>query len=209
MNVLAESAFSWKEEVLLHDGGKVIVTRSVERGGRHEIGQELPIKEQSLSFSFPETNEMVFWEDKFTEDIGGANFLPMQLEISQGSAYLVAHPMGGVSYKKWGSPNPPYVVFKYKNKEWKRIALEQLPSEFEVPNLIFSSPDTEARKIRQEIVSAERIKKLYMNFRQPEFKAIVRLPLDHWKPRTEYKGPQAPHPIGPSNAATVKEKLNN
>jgi hypothetical protein len=31
---------SWKEEVLLHDGSKVIVDRSAERGGRHEIGQK-------------------------------------------------------------------------------------------------------------------------------------------------------------------------
>ena len=30
---------SWQEEVLLHDGRKLVVDRSVERGGRHEIGQ--------------------------------------------------------------------------------------------------------------------------------------------------------------------------
>ena len=32
---------SWKEEVLLHDGSKIIVTRTVERGGRqqeHTVG---------------------------------------------------------------------------------------------------------------------------------------------------------------------------
>ena len=50
---------SWKEEVLLHDGSKIIVERSVERGGRHEIGQKPPYKEQSLSFTMPGTNQTI------------------------------------------------------------------------------------------------------------------------------------------------------
>lgn len=87
---------SWQEEVLLHDGSKIIVKRTVDRGGRHEIGQEPPIKEQSLSFKLPGTNENVVWEDKFTEDVGGANFLPKLLDIHNGAVFLVAHPMGSV-----------------------------------------------------------------------------------------------------------------
>jgi hypothetical protein len=108
---------SWKEEVLLHDGNKIIVERTVSRGGRHEIGQEPPIKEQSLSFILPGTNESVTWEDKFTEDIGGANFLPTLLDIHNSVAYLVVKPMGCMSYNKWGRPNPPYVIFKYGGKK--------------------------------------------------------------------------------------------
>ncbi len=46
---------SWKEEVLLHDGSKIIVNRSQSYGGRHEIGQTPPIKEQEISFLI--TNE--------------------------------------------------------------------------------------------------------------------------------------------------------
>jgi hypothetical protein len=41
---------SWKEEVLLHDGTKLIVERSVVRKGRHEIGQKPPIGEERLDF---------------------------------------------------------------------------------------------------------------------------------------------------------------
>ncbi|MBA3031452.1 MAG: hypothetical protein KKD63_16930 [Proteobacteria bacterium] len=174
---------SWKEEVLLHDGSKIIASRTVERGGRHEIGQQPPIKEQSLSFTLPGTNESVTWEDKFTEDVGGANFLPMQLEIRKDTAYLVVHPMGSVSYNKWGSPNPPYVVFKFQNKEWNQILLQELPAEFTTPNLIFSSPDDEAKKAGQPIISAEVIKSIYARYKQPEYKTIVRTTLDHWKPR--------------------------
>lgn len=165
---------SWKEEVLLHDGSKIIVERSIERGGRHELGQRPPIKEQSLTFILPGKNESVTWDDNFTQDVGGANFLPMQLEIRKDTAYLVAYPMGCQSYNKWGRPNPPYVVFKYQGKSWQRIALQELPAEFKTPNMIFSSPDSEAEKTGQRIVSAETIKALYEGYKQPEFKTILR-----------------------------------
>jgi hypothetical protein len=174
---------SWKEEVYLHDGSTIIVERSVVRGGQHEIGQEPPIKEQTLIFRMPGTNEEVAWEDKFTEDVGGANFLPMLLEIEKETAFLVVHPMGSLAYSKWGLPNPPYVVFRYQNKKWKRITLQELPAEFGTPNLIFSSPDSEAKKARQLIVSAERIKHLYDGYKQLEYKTIVRAQLDHWRSR--------------------------
>jgi hypothetical protein len=73
-----------------------------------------------------------------------------------------------------GRPNPPYVVFKYQGKVWQRIALQELPAEFTVPNLVFSSPDHEARDAGQRIISAERIKALYEGYKQPEHKAILR-----------------------------------
>ena len=196
---------SWQEEVLLHDRSKIIVKRTAVRGGRHEIGQEPPIKEQSLSFKLPGTNENVVWEDKFTEDVGGANFLPKLLDIHNGSVFLVAHPMGSVSYMKWGSPNPPYVVFKYQNKTWQRIPLQELPLEIKNPNLIPSSPDDEAKKFGQRIVPAEAIKKMYDGYKQPEYKTILRTPLDYGPPRPVYSGPKAPHPIGPPNATDGKK----
>jgi hypothetical protein len=174
LGVSACSATSWKEEVLLHDGRKVIVERTVDRGGRHEIGQEPPIKEQSLSFTLPGTSEKVNWEDKFSDDIGSANFLPKLLDIHKATVYSLAHPMGCLSYNKWGRPNPPYVIFKYQNKAWKRISLQDLPVEIKMPNLIPSSPDDEAKKTGQAIVSAEAIKKMYEGYKQPEYKTILR-----------------------------------
>lgn len=97
----------WKEEVLLHDGSKIIVERTVERGGRHEIGQKPPYKEQRLVFAMPGTNQQITWEDNFSEDVGSANFLPMLLDVRNDVAYLVVSPMGCLSYNKWELPNPP------------------------------------------------------------------------------------------------------
>jgi len=167
-------SMSWKEEVLLQDGQKIIVERTVERGGRHEIGQQPPIKNQNLSFTLPSTNEKVTWEDNYTQDVDGANFLPKLLEVRQDIAYLVASPMGCLSYNKWGRPNPPYVIFKYHNKKWDQITLQALPAEIKTPNLIPSSPDNEVEKLGTRLVKAETIQKLISEYKQPEYRTILR-----------------------------------
>jgi hypothetical protein len=183
---------SWKEEVLLHDGGKLIVERSVERGGRHEIGQEGPYTQQSLTFTMPDSKQQVTWEDTFSEELGMANFLPMLLDIRNNSAYLVVSPMGCLSYNKWGRPNPPYVVFKLEGNAWRRIPLEELPAEITKPNLIFSAPDRAVKKAETRFMSAEMIRKIISGYRQPEYQAILRelIPAGgHGRcPKTDYYG---------------------
>ncbi len=167
---------SWKEEVLLHDGSKIIVERNVERGRGHEIGQQPPIKNQNLSFTLPGTNEKVTWDDHYSEDIGSASFLPILLDIHRSAAYLVADTMGCLSYNKWGRPNPPYVIFKYSNKVWQRITVQGLPTEIKTPNLIFSMPDLEVEKLGKDFVSAEMVQTIINGYRykQTEHIAIIR-----------------------------------
>ena len=197
---------SWKEEVLLHDGSKIVVARSVERGGRHEIGQKPPIKEQSLSFIVPVINRIITWEDRRSEDLGSANFLPMLLDIFKDVPYLVAYPMGCLSYNKWGRPNPPYVIFKYDKKEWKRIPLQELPTELKMPNLIFSSPDTEAEKLKVSLITSEMIRKLIGSYKQPEHRSILRVAVKGGEGLTscpdynsqQYRSSKAPLPMKPA-----------
>lgn len=168
---------SWKEEVLLHDGSKIIVKRSVERGGRHEIGQRGAYIEESLSFTMLGTNQTIKWEDHYSEDIGHASLLPMVLDIYKGNAYLVADTVGCLAYNKWRRPNPPYVVFQYQGKEWKRISLQELPVEIKLPNLVISSPDDVAKNAKHGLLSAEMIKQENEALRQPEYHTILREPL--------------------------------
>jgi hypothetical protein len=175
--VLGLGGDSWQEEVLLHDGSKIVIERTVERGGRHEVGQKPPYKEQRLSFTLPGTKHTITWEDHYSQDLGQANFLPMALDLVGGTPYLVLNPMGCLSYNKWGRPNPPYVIFQYKEKEWKRIPLQELPDEIATPNLIFSMPDVEVEKLGTRFVSAEKIKRLIAGYQQPEFKTILREPV--------------------------------
>lgn len=177
LGTTAHAETRWQEEVLLHDGSKIIVTRVAERGGRHEIGQEPPIREQNLSFTMPGTTRSVTWEDRYSADVGGANFNLKLLDISHGTAYVMGMAAGCLSYNKWGRPNPPYVIFAYDGEKWQRVPLEALPAEIKTPNLIPSSPDHEAKKAGEGVIPAEKIRALYEGYRQPEYKTILREPL--------------------------------
>lgn len=165
---------SWKEEALLHDGSKIIVERSVERGGRHEIGQQPPIKEEKLTFTLPATNERITWKNAYSEDVGLADFMPLLIDTFQGAVYVVSAPVGCLSYNKWGRPNPPYVIFKYLGKVWQQIKLQELPVEIKTPNLIISSPDNNVEKLGTSFVKAEVIQQINSSLRQPEYQTILR-----------------------------------
>lgn len=190
---------SWKEEVLLHDGSKIIVDRTVKRHGRHEIGQRPPIGEQSIRFTMPSTKQHVVWNDEYSEDVSGANFNLMMLDIAQGTAYLLATPAGCLSYNKWGRPNPPYVVFKYQGSKWKRISLKELPSEINTPNMLHSSPDDVAeKKAKDGVVSAAVIREENDGYKKPEYKSILREPLARERCPQYSSGPKAPVQITPT-----------
>lgn len=165
---------SWKEEVLLHDGSKIIAERTIDRGGRHEIGQQPPIKEESLAFNMPKTDERITWKSEFSADIGYADFQPLLLDIFQGTAYVVTSPVGCLAYNKWGRPNPPYVIFKYQDKAWQRITMQELPAELNKPNLIISSPDNEVEKLGKSYVTAAMVQQANSDLTQTQFKTILR-----------------------------------
>ena len=182
---MAASAFwgfgntaSWKEEVLLHDGGKIVVERWQKYGGGHEIGQSPPIKEQTITFTLPGTEQVITWRDEYTEDIGHANFILVALHIINNTPYIITKPRLCLSYNKWGRPNPPYVIFKYEGEEWKRIELAELPLEFNNVNLVITTLGDAKKLVSQELVSAEMVKKLNSSLTQKEYKTIIRTPFD-------------------------------
>ncbi len=167
---------TWKEEALQHDGSKIIVERSLKRGGPHEIGSRGGSVYQSLTFLMPATLKEIVWEDQRSEDLNTASFSPMALNVVNNTAYVVASPAGCLAYNKWGRPNPPYVVFKYQGQDWSRIPLAHLPAAIRSPNLIFSSPDDKAKEIGG-VVSAQTIQRLNAVSRMPQYLSIVREPV--------------------------------
>ncbi len=201
MNAYGFGGDSWKEEVLLHDGQKLIVERSQTRGGRHEIGQEVPIAEHKISITLPGTHETVTWETKSGLDSNESILILLALDAIKGVPYIATHPTGSVAYKKWDSPNPPYVFFKYDGKAWQRIPLEEFPGEIKEANVVIGIL-THAHRLdtHSGVVSAEEVKKINEEARNPSVRYLrlfVRTPLDAWKPRPEHNGPKAPHPMTP------------
>jgi hypothetical protein len=172
------NSVSWKEEVLLHDGRKIIVERSQKHKGRHEIGQPVPIGDHWITFTPPGSKEGITWKDEYSEDVGGANFIMLALHIQYNIPYIVATPTACLEYNKWGRPNPPYVIFKYDGKLWQRIPLSELPSELTEINLAIDTYNDEKKLLDKRLVSAEMVKELNSSLKQPELKTIIRAPLD-------------------------------
>lgn len=196
---------SWKEEVLLRDGSKIVVERTQTYGGSREIGQPKPVKEHSVTFSIPGSSSRITWKSEYGEDIKNTNFKLLALHVLNKTPYIVAVPALCLSYNKWGRPNPPYVIFKYEGKEWKRISLQELPIEFKEINLVIATLADEKIVAAQSLVSAELVKKLNGSLEQPEYHSILREPVkpgavgsivncpDYNSPR--YMSPKAPNPM--------------
>ncbi len=151
---------SWKEEVLLHDGSKLIMERSQTRGGRHEIGQEAPINAHKISFTLPGASEAITWETTIGLKTD-SNLKPLALDVVKRVPYLVTITLGCHSYNKWGRPNPPYVFFKYADKAWQRIPLEEFPAEIKEANVVNGIQAHEHQLAAHSgVVTADEIKKI-------------------------------------------------
>lgn len=195
----------WKEEVLLHDGTKIVVKRSQTYRGRHEIGQSTPVGEHTFRFELPVSGKQIEWTSEYGEDLGRTNFNLLALHVLGGIPYLVTEPNLCLAYNKYGRPNPPYVIFKHDEKGWQRIQLSELPGEFKTINLIVNNgreEDIERATKPLGYVTAEGVKAFNNTLPQPEYRSILREPL----PSTqlcppELTGFKAPYPIQPKKSA--------
>jgi hypothetical protein len=172
---------SWKEEVLLHDGQKIIVKRSQTYGGRVEPGQGGTVKEHTISFEMPKSGRSLTWKSEYGQELGRTNFNALALHIQGDTPYLVVEPNLCLSHNKWGRPNPPYVIFRYDGQDWQRIELAELPTEFKHINLIVNdSRQRDIQRASSELgyVSAEGVDSINRSLTQPEYKAILREPID-------------------------------
>lgn len=155
--------FSWKEEILLHDGRQIIVKRSQSYGGQREPGQSPPIKEHVLTFQLPGSGKTIKWVSEFSQDVRRANFDLLALHVLNDTPYIVAEPNLCLAFNKWGRPNPPYVIFRYDGAAWQRITLSELPNEFIAINVIINvrrEEDIERAALQLGYAPADAIKKL-------------------------------------------------
>jgi hypothetical protein len=168
---------SWREEVELHDGRKIVVHRSQTYGGMREIGQSAPIRTQEIDFTVPEMGRRYHFESEYSEDVGRANLKIIALHIKDGIPYLVTSPNLCLAYNKWGRPNPPYVIFRHDGTQWQRIALAELPSEFKTINLVVETKHKEPSAGMLGVRSAAEVREINRKLPQKEFKGILREPL--------------------------------
>lgn len=164
---------SWKEEVLLHDGSKIVIERSQTRGGNHEIGQEVPIAEHKISFTLPGTHEAITWKSTYGSATNNSGLILLALDVFNGVPYIVTTTTTCSSYNKWHRPNPPYVFFKYVGKVWQRIPLAEFPAEVKVANVVINmakySGTLSAKEVKRinEKDEVEEVRYLRLFVREP------------------------------------------
>lgn len=178
------STFTWKEEVLLHDGQKIIVERSdtYDSSMPHEIGQHPPLAEHIMTFTMPSTNRTVIWKSDYRRSSDTDSFHLLALDFLDGVPYVATRPSKCPTYDKWNRPNPPYVFFKYVDG-WQPISLSEFPEKFKINVLTHSLYHKPSKKkimaenhthgfVRAQTVSELNrepgaSKELYVLFREP------------------------------------------
>ncbi len=168
---------SWKEEVLLHDGTKIVIKRFYDLGGKRELdSQEQRNLEETVTFTMPGMNKEITWKTDFRDEKPAPNSLDLlALDIVNGTPYIATNPRGCISYNKWKRPNPPYIFFKYDGNVWQRISLEEFPAEISKVNVIVERPPAALQK---SFYTVEQVKERNRNLREEIFKTIVRTPLE-------------------------------
>lgn len=197
---------SWKEEVLLHDGQKIIVERSQTFGGYPTLdSRERVILEEEWVFPVPGTGKKITWKTDHRNPPQGESLMLVLVEFFDDIPYIATSPAGCISYNHWKRPNPPYVFFKYDGKKWRQISLAEFPSMLKESNVAVGRPDSNHRT---GLLTVETIKEENRNL-EPYLRQIVREPITKgdgpWRyPEMEYDGKggwrspggaKAPHPI--------------
>ena len=192
------ATMNWKEEVLLHDGSKIVVERFYNLGGYQTLdSRERKSIDETVTFTLPGSTKKVTWKTDFRDSVPEQNSLNLLLlDVVKGVPYIATYPAGVIAYSKWGRPNPPYIFFKYEGNEWKRISLEEFPAELVKTNVIVGRPPAELLKSHYTVEQVNE-RNYYL---EKEHKTILRTPIDYGPPRPVYSGPKAPHPITPPTA---------
>ncbi len=100
---------SWKEEVLLHDGSKIVAERFYNLGGYPTIdSRERKSLDETVTFTLLGSNKKITWKTNFKDSEPEPNSLNLLLlDVVKGTPYIATYPAGIIAYNKWGSPNPP------------------------------------------------------------------------------------------------------
>lgn len=181
MSACGTSTTTWKEEVLLHDGSKLVVERwqITDPSAPRELGQPPSRIEEGTRFVVPGTSQPIAWKSNFgrgQED----NLVLLALDFVNSTPYIVTFPVRCHAYNKWGRPNPPYVYFKFDGKVWQRITLEELPSVFQNANVIiggYNEPKLSAEERKSSVLTVQTVQEQNRLSRPEYLRVFTREPV--------------------------------
>jgi hypothetical protein len=113
-------SLKWTEDVRLPDGRVITLTRYQQYLGATEIGQPWTESDYWLKFRNPDTGETVRWESD-------RDLKTVALLIHQRVPYLLTMPGFAASINRLKCPSPIYLLFRYSDSQWIRVALTDIP----------------------------------------------------------------------------------
>lgn len=208
---------SWEEEVLLHDGQIIVAERFYNLGGKPTWeSQERAAIDVTATFPLPGTNKKIIWKTDYDNSRPEPDSLNLiRFDVIKGVPYIATYPAGCIAYNKWGRPNPPQVLFKYEDEQWRRISLAELPAELinAQANVIVGSP---AAKLLKSFYTVEGVNAENHGIDEGPYKRIVMVPVPNYEGNcpelvrieggwASPGGAKAPIPIKPRNSGDVKQ----
>ncbi len=153
------NTFEWKEEILLHDGRRIIAERKDVAGGWTEPGQSGSTQKRTITFPDPDDPKK-----KYTHQItGSSNY--MLLDFDKGVPWLIVS-VGPFSYET-KCPIGSYETFTQVNGVWRSVSYAELPKSFTKPNMASEyTPDMPDPRKRGEILKAEKIQELIASLKR-------------------------------------------
>jgi len=147
------STFEWKEEILLHDGRKIIAQRADVEGGWAEPGQSGSAQKRTITFPDPDIPSK-----QYTHQItGSTNYLLVDFE--NGVPWLIVDVGPFSSDTK--CPIGSYETFTQISGVWRSVSYSTLPKRFNKPNMAVEyTPDMPDPRKRGQMLSAEKIQQL-------------------------------------------------
>jgi hypothetical protein len=152
--------FDWKEEILLHDGRKVVVDRVDTYGGSREPSQAEPnTKDRTIRFADPSDPKKTY-SHKIT---GSSNYL--MLDFYEGKPWLIVR-VGPFSTDT-RCPIGTYDTYSWDGQQWVQRSFKERPKPFIKPNMATSyTVDAPERRRKGQLLTKEEIQKILMDKKQ-------------------------------------------
>lgn len=130
----------WQEEVKLNDGQVIVVTQKKRCEGAYTGGNYAPCiaREAWLAINLPKfSDKPMIWHE---------NLYPLVVNTYQNKFYIVGAFPTQREFKLYGEPQPPYIGFVWKDKNWQRLPFEAIPQAIYDVNMLMEGIPPEGIK---------------------------------------------------------------
>lgn len=122
LNACSNSFVTWQEEVKLSDGRVITVTQ------KKQCENIYICREVWLTINLPDiSSEPIVWHE---------NLKALVVNVYAGRLYVIGMPPTEREFGMYGRPALPYLGFIWKNSQWNRIPIVEIPEQIYDTNML-------------------------------------------------------------------------